>query len=158
MRVCGTLLAGMFLLPVVQGQPAKLTLRYGYEANEDAYSQKTPAEALQSVVKALKGDHFGYLMAQLADPAFVDKKIADYQKQFQGEARARTVLAFERLVKETAAHFQGDPLLLQELQRFAKEAEWKMEEQAAVASLKVNTTDSVHMRKLGERWFLENRR
>jgi hypothetical protein len=152
-------LAGILFVSALQeGAPDKLALRYTYEVNEDSYPQKTPADTLKSAVKAIKANRFDYLMAQLADPPFVDKKVADYKAQYKGDAKARTVLAFERLVKETTQHFQDDPLLLQELQQYAKDAEWKMEEQTAVATLKTIPGQSVHMHKVGSRWFLENRR
>jgi hypothetical protein len=131
--------------------------RFGYILNELKYPQKTPEEALQSVVKAIEAGQVSYLMAQLADPDFVDAKVAEYKKNVPGNERARMLQAFVRLVKETDDHFQEDPLLAKELKRFSREGEWKTEGASAVATCKTVPGRNVFMKKLQNRWYLENK-
>jgi len=155
---CGWLL----LLPVAlyaQDDPpaGKLAKRYGFEVNL-FFSQKTPQEALQSVVKALENKRVDYLLAQIADPLYVDTIIDDYKLFFaKGKDQGKSLLAFDRLVREVTSYYQDDPQLLQELRRFVKEAEWEAMEDKASASVKALPGRKVFMRKLENRWFLENR-
>src|SRR5437867_4424096 len=119
------------VLAAQQAAADKLGKRYGFEVNQDFYSQKSPQDALKSVARALERQRIAYLLAQLADPEFVDKRVEEYRGYLQGKEEAKTVLAFDRLIKETQEHFLEDPGLLRELQRFAKEAkdeDWKIEE------------------------------
>jgi hypothetical protein len=153
--LCG---AAIFLAAAGAQQPAdSLATRYGYEVVPSKYPQKTPEEALRSIVQAIEGKRIDYLMAQLADPVFVDKKVAEYRSQLTGAEQARTVLAFDRLVKETAKYFQDDPILAQELKRFAMEGEWKMDQAGAVCTTKAIPARQIFMRKVQNRWFLENK-
>jgi hypothetical protein len=140
-----------------QQPPISLATRYDFDVIPSKYPQKTPEEALHSVVLAVEGKRMDYLLAQLADPAFVDKKVAEYKSQLKGEERSRTLLAFDRLVRETAKYFQDDPILIQELKRFAKEGEWKTDAAAAVCTAKTIPGRRVFMRKVQQRWFLENK-
>ena len=108
-------------LDAVAGQQAgeSVNKRYGHEIEPAKYPQGSPDVALKSVLQAIDDRRIDYLMAQLADPAFVDKKVAEYKNRFQGPERARITLAFDHLVKETARYFQDDPSLVRELRRFA---------------------------------------
>jgi hypothetical protein len=141
-----------------EGDEDKLARRYSIDVNEDIYPQKKPEEALKSVVKAIGAGHIDYLLAHLADPGFVDKKVAEYRGLYKGKETSRTVLAFDRLVSETTKHFRDDPLLVAELKRFANEGEWKTEDKLAAATAKSVPGRQVSMRKVQDRWFLENRR
>jgi hypothetical protein len=67
------------------------------------------------------------------------------------------VLAFERLMRETAQHFQEDPLLVKELRLYLKDAEWDVQEATAIGSLKTASPHRVFFRKLEDRWFLQNK-
>src|SRR5205823_14539648 len=117
--------------------------------DEEKYPQKTPQEGLQSIVKAVASKKLDYLLAHLADPEYVDAKVAKYKKLIEkGKEEGKTLLAFQRLVNETHDHFLEDPELIQELRRFAKEAEWKTEENVAVASLKNVVGRHVFMKKI----------
>lgn len=154
MRVCVLLLiAGAALAQ----QPDKLAKRYGYEVSPALYPQKDPKEALASVVKAILNKRVDYLVAHLAEPEFVDKRVADYAKDLTGGEDSKTLLAFDRLVKETAAHFAGDPVQVRELAEFAKDAEWEAAGDKATGKLKTIPTRRVYMKKIQDRWFLENK-
>ena len=158
MRKAIVLVAVVFLTGSLAAQPNGLASRYGYDVIENKYPQKSPEDALASVIKAIETKKFDYLMAQLADPIYVDKKIEEYKKLFAGKEESRTLLAFDRLTKETAKYFQDDPLLVKELKRFAKEGMWDRTKAAkAVCTLKALPGRQVFMRKIQSRWFLENR-
>src|SRR5438309_759707 len=88
--------------------------RYGIEANLRDYPQETPKEALASVLRASERGRISYLLAHLADPAFVDKRVKEV---YGGD--------FEELVRETTAKLTDNPATLKELQRFLKEGEWE---------------------------------
>ncbi|GEM_PF-452382 len=150
-----------FLCPVLlaaqDDSARKLSKRYGYTHEPSLYSQKTPQEALQSIIKALDAKKIDYLLAHLSDPKFVDDRVAEYKAFQKGSAEAKTVLAFERLARETVLHFQEDPLLIKELRQYVKDAEWEIQEATAVGTLKTASPRRVYLRKVEERWFLENR-
>jgi len=149
------------LLLVAANLPAqdesKLAKRYTYDVNEKAFPQDTPVDALKSAVKAIAGGKVDYMMAHLVDPEYVDAKVERYKEFAQGKKDAKANAAFRRLVKETEQHFLEDPELVQQLKRFIKEGEWKMEKGGAMASLKDLVGQHVFMKQIGKRWFLENR-
>jgi len=137
---------------------SKLGKRYGFDVNVPFYPQKTPQEALLSISKASDNNRVDYLLAHLADPRFVDETVARYKDSVpQGSEKAKVFLAFDRLVKETGQYFLEDPSLLKELRRFAKEGEWEINDNQAVGSLKSIQGRKVFLRKLEDRWFLENK-
>jgi hypothetical protein len=141
-------------------EPDKLAKRYGFEVNATVYPQESPLKALASVVKAIQNGRIDYLLAQLADPQFVDRRVGEYKTQLVGSEDAKTILAFQRLAKETADHFREDPLLVKEMQRFvrAEKEAWEVDEDKATAKLKELPGRAVFLKKIQERWFLENRR
>src|SRR5262245_17885580 len=51
--------------------------RYGIEVDKDAFAQATPKDALRSVLKAADAGRFDYLLAHLADPAYVEKQVKE---------------------------------------------------------------------------------
>jgi hypothetical protein len=137
----------------------KAGVRYGYEANYARYPQDTPKAALASAVKAVEAGNVEYLLAHLADPAFVDKRVQQY-KGLVGQnvpEAGKTLLAFERLVTETREHFKNDPAAVKDLQLFAKDGQWETKDGTAEARLKSVPARRVFMRKLNNRWYLEDR-
>ena len=64
---------------------------------------------------------------------------------------------FEELVRETTGKLADNPAALKELQRFLKEGEWEGGETSANAKLKDVKDQQVFFRKIGHRWYLENR-
>ncbi len=121
------------------------TTRYTIDLNLDAYPQKTAKDCLESVLKAIDGRQVDYLVAQLADPQFVDMRV----KVLAG--------GFKELVAETRMRLAEDPAAVKELRRFAKEGQWEESEGAATVRLKDVKTRAVFLRKLKDRWYLENR-
>jgi hypothetical protein len=135
--------------------------RFGFDFNPLLYPQDGPEKTVQSIVKALDAKRYDYLLAQIADPKYIDQKVAEYKDLFPKKAdeQARAFLAFDRLVRETATHFSEDPLLLKELRQFAQKdkAMWEEKEDRVVGSVDSIAAHKVFLRKIGDRWFLENK-
>jgi hypothetical protein len=133
----------------VQAQQAddkNATRRYGIELRLRDYAQATPKEALASVVRAVEAGRIDYLLAHLTDPKFVDERV---KQQYRGD--------FDQLVKETTTKLKDNPTTLKDLQRYLKEGEWEAVEDTASVRLKEIPDRQVFLRKIGKRWFLENR-
>ncbi len=73
-----TVLAGLAAQPAGKGK-GKTTTRYGVELDLEGYPQNTPKDALGSVLKVLAEKRYDYLLAQLADPAFVKARLKVYK-------------------------------------------------------------------------------
>jgi hypothetical protein len=132
---------------ISSAQDAPSPARYGVEANLESYPQGSAKETLASVISAIEMKRFDYLLAQLADPKFVDQRVKDV---YGGE--------FEELVRETRSKFTDNPASVKELKRFLKEGEWENTEEDAAAVKLMDVKDrQVFMKKVGKRWYLENR-
>ncbi len=132
--------------------------RYGFQLNEKKFPQDSPAKSLASVINAVKTRKIGYLLAHLADPTIVDARVDRYAKLLSGGTEeSRKLLAFERLTKETQGHFQQDPTLVKELEKLAKADNWMADDGTAVATYRALPGRAVLMKRVGSRWFLENR-
>lgn len=138
-------------------QESDLDKRYGYDVNIDRYPQAKPTDAMQSILKCIQDNQLDYMLAQLADPAFVDKRVAENVTRFQGKEEAKIVLAFDLLVKQTAEHFRDDPTLVREMKRISEEGEWTVENDQASAKLPILPGRTVNMKQIKGRWFLENK-
>jgi hypothetical protein len=122
--------------------PAK---RYGVVLDLGRYPQATPKETLASVLFAVDNQRIDYLLAQLADPEFVDERVKK-----QGGS-------FEELVKETRTKLADNSDAVKELRRFLKEGEWKAAETSATVTLKDVKDRTAFFKKVEDRWYLENR-
>jgi len=136
---CGT--AG----PAGDGTEASLAKRYGIEADLSAYPQATPKDTLASVLKAIDARRIDYLVAQLADPDFVDRRVKD------------TGGKFDDLVTEATARLVDDPASARQLRQLAKDGEWEVKEDRASVRAKDVKERGCYFRKEAGRWFLENR-
>jgi hypothetical protein len=133
--------------------------RYGVEPDTKKYPQGTPKDALGSVLKALGEKEIRYLLAYLADPEFVDKRVAAYSQQLgpklsQAQKKEQ---GFEKLVEKTTENFQDDPTKIKELQRFLKDGEWEEGAGEVVVKLKNVLARKVFLKKVDERWVLLDR-
>lgn len=166
--------------------PDKLITRYNIEVNMVNYPQKSPQDAMKSVSKAIFNGRYDYLLAHLVDPKWVDGRVAEYrnlanpraelQKEDEDIARetdkkekkrkiiekeakdkARTVVAFNRLVGETKKSLEEDPVLMKELRLFARDAEWDTADDKATGTMKNVTPRKVFFQKKDERWFMEEK-
>ncbi len=138
----GLLLA---LVTAAAPQGAAPPKRHGVEADLKAYPQGEPREALASVLKAVENKRVDYLLAHLADPDFVDRRVKDNGGKL------------DELLKETTAKLLGDPGAAKQLARFLKEGEWQTTETTACVRLKDVPDRSVCLRKIDGRWFMQNR-
>jgi hypothetical protein len=125
---------------------AKPTKRYNAEPDLLTYPQGTPKETLTGVLKTIEANKINYLLAQLADPQWVDKRVKEV---YDGK--------FETFVAETSSKFNNDRASVKELQRFLLEGMWEMADATASAQLKDVPNRRVYLRKIDGRWFLESR-
>jgi hypothetical protein len=120
------------------------TTRYGVPLDLKVYPQATAKDALASILKAAEAKRIDYLVAQLADPAYIDEQV---EKRFGGK--------FERQVEDTTLRMNASTLQL--FQRFVKDGEWTGEKQEECVRLKDVQDRCVYFRRVGDRWYLENR-
>jgi len=121
--------------------------RFGIEADLDNYPQAEPKAALESVLKAIDKKKIDYLLAQLADPQWVDDRV---QKAYDGK--------FEEYVKEVTRLYANDPSQVVELRRFLGEGTWEINDSEARVTLKDVPKDEVILRKIESRWYLEHQK
>jgi hypothetical protein len=119
--------------------------RYGIEADLDIYPQDSPKATLTSVVKAIDERRVNYLAAQLAEPATVDKRVAEHGGRFY------------EYVRQIADRLSADPDAVRVLRRLAREGEVKVDGDSAVISHKDVKGKDAFFHKIGTRWYLEDR-
>src|SRR6185369_15099180 len=142
----------------IEGKKKPAGPRYGLDIDADNYPQKAPAEAMKSIVAAYDRRRVDYLLAQLADPAYVDYWVNRYKDDFKkGSEEGKRMLAFDRLARETMHYFENDPLIVKELRIFAKEAKWAEEGEVAIGAVEKIPARKVYLKRIGERWVLENK-
>jgi hypothetical protein len=109
-----------------------------------SYPQSTAKETLASVIKAIDDKKVAYLVAQLADPAFVDDRV----KRIYGGK-------FEEQVHDTQGRL--DPSTVKQLKRFLKEGKWTITPTSAVVQLDDVKDRCVRLVRKDGRWYLEHR-
>jgi hypothetical protein len=141
-------IAGLLFLAcglMAPGQGLKFT-RYNVDYDSNSFSQDTPKQALESVIRALGEKRVDYLLAQLTDPEFVDDQV---KKVHAGK--------FDDLVRAVKTKLANDPDVTKNLVRFSKEGKWQPGDTAA--SVKLNDLkDQVFFRRIGDRWFFQNQK
>lgn len=153
-----TLLALFVVATAAPGQNVTTAKRYEIEENLVKFPQQSPQQAMQSVVKLLNENRLDYLVAHLADPAYVDAKVEAYSKLFEGPPKAVELVAFNQLVKEIGEHFRLDPTLTEELRRYPKEGMWEVGKTKASARLPGIAARQVFFVEAKGRWYLQNQR
>jgi hypothetical protein len=123
------------------GEPA---VRHGISPDLKAYPQGSAKETLASVLKAIDAGRIDYLLAQLADPAWVDVRVA---RLYGG--------SFAEQVEDTRARL--DPATVKLLRRFLKEGEWTADKDQESVRLKDVSDMGVFFCRKGARWYLEHR-
>jgi hypothetical protein len=121
-----------------------VTNRFGIDPDLDGYPQTTPKDALRSVLRASDAGRFDYVVAQLTDPAYAEKQVKESG-------------SFEKFVAIVKAKWANDPESVKELRRFVSDGNWEESGDAAVAKLKDAKGRQVYFKRVGNRWFLENR-
>lgn len=128
-------------LAIVLVLPAN-SARYGIAADLKTYPQETAKETLTSVIKAVENKRVDYVVAQLADPTFVDDRV----KRIYGGR-------FEEQVGDTRGRL--DPLTIKELQRFLKDGDWRENKDRVTVRLK-SDQHHLYFKKENDRWFMEH--
>lgn len=123
----------------------KVPPRYNIEADVDRLPQKTPQDTLRSLLKTIESKRVDYALAHLADPAFVDQRVKDVGGRF------------EVMVQETTRKLDADPQAIRELRKFLTDGEWQDQGDAASAKCPDVRGKMVYFRKIGNRWYFENR-
>jgi hypothetical protein len=132
--------------------------RFGFDVDEITFPQQKPEDAMQSIAKAVDRKKIDYLLAHMVDPLHVDYWVDRYKESFtQGSDEGKRLLAFDRLVRERTDYLQNDPLIARDLRIFAREAKWEVTEDLAIGTTEKVPARKVFLRKLGERWFLDNK-
>jgi hypothetical protein len=135
-----------------------ITARFGIDFSPILYPQASPKEAMASVIKAIDDERLDYLMAQLANPRFVDSQVAAYAGQAAARDKSRRFFAFEKLVRETKDYYSGDPKLVRQLRVFARAADWDVADDVATGTVKDLPALKMVLRQIDGRWFLDNLR
>ena len=158
-RTAIVLIVGYALVSLyAQDVQKKAPVRFGFDVDELTFPQKSPDEAMKSIAKALDRKKTDYLLAHIADPLYVDYWINQYKKDFtKGTEKGKELLAFDRLVAETNLYFQNDPLIIRDLRVFSREAKWEEKDDLAIGAVESIPARKVYLRKMGDRWFLENK-
>lgn len=145
MRCYAGVLLGGFLVLSAAGHASDKAgngKRYGVVPDLKTYPQGTAKETLASVLKAVQAKRIDYLVAQLADPAFVDDRL---RRLYGGR--------FEQQVEDTRARL--DPLTIKQLQRFLMEGEWQ-EDKDRVTVRRKDDKRRLYFKKDNGRWFMEH--
>jgi hypothetical protein len=139
-----SLAVALLLVPALALAADKSETRYGVAPDLKAYPQATAKEELASVIKAVGDKRIDYLVAQLADPAYIDEQV---QKRFGGN--------FEQQVEDTRLQMNAGTLKL--FERFLKDGEWSGDKSEKCVRLKDVKDRCIYFRRVGDRWYLENR-
>lgn len=139
-------LIGVFAVAAQDAKDQTPAPRHGIEADVKSYPQATPKEALASLLKAVDGKRIDYVLAQLADPDWVDRRAKE------------TAGGFPALVEESTNRLADDPAAVKRLKKLLADGEWKTEEAAASVRQKDADDVVVFFRKATGRWFIENRK
>jgi len=147
MRVVVTFLIGVACATAAwarDSKDAEPPRRYGVPADLETYPQDKPQNTLKSVLLAIDRGRIDYLLAQLADPEWVDDRVRSVH---DGK--------FHDMVKETTDQLSHDPDAIKQLRRFLRDGDWKEGDDRASAQLK-GVKERVHFRKVRDRWYFEN--
>jgi hypothetical protein len=144
-----TLVATLLCAVAVWGQEAKdqtPAKRHGVEADLKTYPQGSAKDAFASVLKAIENKRIDYLLAHLADPDWVDRRV----KTNGG--------GFAEVVYETKGKLLGDPGAIKRLTRLFKDGEWQVANGTASVHSKDGKDEGVFFQMVNGRWFMENRK
>lgn len=115
--------------------------RFGVEADLKTYPQATPKEALASVLKAVGAKRADYVLAHLADPQFVDRRVKE--------------TSYDDLLAETTTKLVDDPGAAKQLRALLDKGTWTKAGDTATVSHKEGGDRIASFVRLGDRWFLK---
>jgi hypothetical protein len=179
MRPLFSLAVGLVLAAAAAGQD--VPPRFGILHNPDLYKQDTPQQTLAAALGAIDRERYDYLIAHLLDPEWVDGRIAanrGYFDRVAGEqivstaagaalrgaeldARVREVSTrfnFQRLTADVRRKLADEPDNVKDLRRFLRDGQFVVAGETATGTLKDVKDRALYFKKVGPRWFLENRR
>jgi hypothetical protein len=167
--------------------------RYGIPVKLKIYPQATAKQALESVIEACEKDDFGYLVAHLLDPAFVDQRVADRARPLEAAIEVELTklrdfqyanpdrvdfanrLPLDRnqflavvieksrerggrlFTRDVETKLRDDPQALKDLKKILRDGTFTDEPGGAKAVHPMVKDKAVYFKKIGERWFVENR-
>lgn len=181
MRPFLSLVAGLLFTGVAAAQPDAVPPRFDVIHNPDVYYQDTPQRTLNSVLEAMSRDRYDYVAAHLLDPTFVDARLGRTEAYFERvaadqiaqtlagstqraadlDARVRIVglrLNFQNLIGQIRQKLADQPDNLRDLRRFARDGQFQVAGDTATATLPDVKDRALYFKKVGDRWFLENRK
>jgi hypothetical protein len=161
--------------------PKEPPIRFGLRQSPELYPQDTPKNALYSVLRAMEKDRYDYLIAHLLEPGYVTDQLAISYPQFEKQVRKQVEdeqlakkgfgrefivnrirdLAnqanFENLVRRIRAKMDDDPEAVRDLKKMFKEGTFEDGGATSVAKLKDVKDRALYFKRVGERWFIENK-
>jgi hypothetical protein len=181
MRAIVPLCFALLLAAGVFGQEPDVPPRFDVIYNPDLYAQDTPQASLKSVLEAISRDRYDYVLAHVIDPAYVDARLATTQAYFERvaveqigatsagqilrdaalQARTRelgTRMNFRDLAGQMRRKIADEPDSLRDLKRMARDGLFQTSGDDATATLKDVKDRALYFKKIGGRWFLENRK
>jgi hypothetical protein len=155
--------------------------RFDVIYNPDLYKQDSPQETLKSILGAISRERYDYVAAHLLDPTYIDARVASTQTYFERvaaeqiaatsagqilrdaalQARVREVgtrLNVLNLAEQVRQKIADEPDNLRELKRFVRDGLFQSAGESATATLKDVKDRALYFKKVGGRWFLENRK
>ena len=146
MRWAIILLAAFWINTAAFAQEPMLNPRYSFQFDTDGFPQSTPKETLASLLKAIELRKVDYLLAHLAEPVFVDSRVAEVHKG-----------SFTDLVQETIDKLRDDPESIALLRRFLQKGKFETQDVDGTATLD-GVKDCLYFKRYENRWFFENRK
>ena len=122
---------------------AQAEKRYGIAADAKTFPQATPKEALASILKAIEAKKFDYLVAHLAEPAFIDDRV---KRLYGGK--------FEEQVADTRARL--DPATVKQLGKFLEVGKWTIDKTSALVQLEDVKDRVVRLVSKDGTWYLSH--
>jgi hypothetical protein len=179
MRYLNTLLVAVLCTCALQA--AEPTQRFGIFYNPDLYPQKTPKETLDSVIGAIERDRIEYLVAHLLDPALVTERMnamtTYYERvaaqqisstgagmnlrgnDLQNRVSERGIdLNFRGLATSIRAKLNDEPTNLKEMKLLLSDGQFQEGGDTARVTHKAFKDKALYFKKVGDRWFMENRK
>jgi hypothetical protein len=137
---------GVLAWAAQDGTDRALPKRFGIAADLKTYPQAAAKETLASVLKAVDAKRADYILAHLADPDWVDRRVNELDGGFMA------------LIQESESRLTGDPGAVKRLKKLSTNGEWKIGAETAVVRLKDMDEESLFFRKSDGRWYVENRK
>lgn len=183
MRTWLAILAALSLsTSVATAQPIReIPPQFDLFYNPDLYGQRSPREVLAATIAAIERERFDYIVAHLLDPAVVDRWLANNKEHFDRVAAEQVAgsasgalltgkelqvriqdisgrLNVRNLASTMRKQAMEDPETLALMKRMVRDGMYQEAPDVASATLPDVKDRALYFKKIGDRWFLENRR